>query len=203
MTTPRPTSARLRETILDTHFLPIAKHVFAKEPRANSLIFAVAQFWADEADDAVHSEIVISSAVNPTWPECYSHEHNAFASEGEDSYDALEGQWQILSAATDQLPADRRFTDSNGEMIPAFAAFTKEECTQEDDPAEAFLPYAIARRSGGDVAIEIVGKMLRPEWEDNWDVGFYKDDEEDESPPDRAVETAAAPRPEPTVRRRS
>lgn len=55
-----------------------------------------------------------------------------------------------------------QYWNDNGEVIPAFAAFCREGAHQEMSIAEAYAPYAILRRCGDDIAIEIVGQMLRP-----------------------------------------
>jgi hypothetical protein len=52
--------------------------------------------------------------------------------------------------------------DENWDAIPAFAAFCREGSHQGMSVAEAYTPYAVLRRCGDDVSIEIVGQMLRP-----------------------------------------
>ncbi|VEP16960.1 conserved hypothetical protein [Hyella patelloides LEGE 07179] len=47
-------------------------------------------------------------------------------------------------------------------MIPAFAAFCKEGSHQCMSTSEAYTPYAILTRTDNSIAVEIVGKMLRP-----------------------------------------
>ncbi|MBO1351328.1 MAG: hypothetical protein EBE86_029990 [Hormoscilla sp. GUM202] len=53
------------------------------------------------------------------------------------------------------------YWDSQGAAIPAFAAFCKEGSHQCMDLSEAYSPYAIFRRKGQEIEVEVVGSWLR------------------------------------------
>lgn len=175
MTEARPTSAELRAKIVREQVLPMARHLFEREPRAESVLFLVGQFWSDEADDAVHGELLACIDRDPRWPECARFAVNPLGKlEDDDVFDADDGyvptddafwaQYRLL----DGLPKSIRYFDDNGEMIVAFAAYCLEGCDQEQTKDESFTPYCIVRRNTAEP--EVIGRMLRPEWENRWDV---------------------------------
>ena len=157
-------SEELRRAYLADNFSAIAGAIFERVPDCHAIVLAVAQYWADEADDAVHAELVLSRDENPDWPACAAN--NPFA----DEFGLLTAIniWDLEREM--QLP----MLDENSSMITAFASYCQEGSDQEMEVAQAYLPYAIARRTGqaNRVDIKIVGQMLRPQWEDRFDVGF-------------------------------
>ncbi len=169
------TSEALRRDCMARYFLPLATEVFARAPEAQSVIFAVAQYWDDEADDAAHAHIVICSTKDPQWPSCLTAEGNAFIEDNEAGvYGARHSELEAAAraAAYERSGWSSPWLDDNGQMITAFASYCLEGSSQEDDLDAAYVPYAIARRNDDGAVIEIVGKMLRPEWEDRFDVGY-------------------------------
>src|SRR5262249_49384130 len=46
--------------------LPIVSHYFQTYERLQSAMLCVAQYWADEADDAVHGSLIVSELFEPT-----------------------------------------------------------------------------------------------------------------------------------------
>lgn len=62
--TPRQTAALRHEWTRD-HLLPALRALFARLPALRSATAVVAQFWNDEADDAVHCTIVVSELDAP------------------------------------------------------------------------------------------------------------------------------------------
>lgn len=157
---------------MQERFIPIAKQLFDALPEVNSVVYAVGQFWSDEASDAVHEAMLPSLDRDPMWPTFLRPP--LYESDG----------WEWLSPDVDarivgvggsgllQLGRTYPDLDDNSTMITAFAAFCAEGCDQEMPVAESHVPYAIARRmAGGAVELEIVGVLSRPEWEDRFDVG--------------------------------
>lgn len=177
MTETRPTSVELRETILTTWAWPRVRAFFEREPRAQSVLFVVGQFWADEADDAVHGELLGCIDPSPSWPACARYSNNPIGdadaaeenadAEGfaDDAFAAQREAWMAIDAS---FPIEARFLDDNSEMIVAFASFCAEGASQEDPYSVAFHPYALFRRDSDEAAI--VGTMTRSEWENCWDV---------------------------------
>jgi hypothetical protein len=143
--------AKLREEAIQQWVLPAIRAQFVTRPELQSATMLVAQFWNDEADDAVHCSVVYSILATPDVAA-------AAKAEDDDSDDAVNLPKGVAQYDLDSV----RHWDSNNEAIPRFAAFTKEDCDQEMTMGESYVPYAIFRRRGGDVAIETVGTMLRP-----------------------------------------
>lgn len=181
-------SAALRATYMRETAIPHARDVFAGDPEVQSLLVVVAQFWCDEAVDAVHVEHVISTDRDPVWPAVYVD--NPFYLADPQMRDEETGLdvWEASARGTLALNGGReRFhwvvgypiLDSNTDAITAFAAYVEEAGTQDMPLAATGSLYAILRRGEGDaVDVDIVGEVHRPEWEDRFDVGFELDDED-------------------------
>lgn len=191
------TSAELREQCMRLRFVPLAQRVFDRFPEVRRVIYAVAQYCDDEAEDAVQERIVVEA-------------NDAAAPSGGDPSGTTSGarlpsddrrRLQIPSSDDlRDLAADLPDLDANGSRITAFASYCPEEGRARFNFAATTCPYAIARRGAdGRPALEIVGVMVRPQWEDRFDVGF------DAEPVRRAREDlaakAAAPPAERPVRR--
>ncbi|WP_338867780.1 hypothetical protein [Myxococcus stipitatus] len=145
------------------HVEPTVRRCFQRYPRLRSMTLLLAQYWNDEADDAVHYRFVFSELETP--------DVEASSRAGEED---------AVNFATP--PGDSFWNDynhryignwpDNHDAIPAFAAFTREDCHQEMTLGEAYEPYVIFRRTGQDFSMEKVGQMLRP-WLDgvkaSWD----------------------------------
>ena len=61
----RPTMAGMRGKTLE-NFERMAAKLFAHDPAMQSLMMSVAQYWNDEADDAVHAFCVASQRRTPS-----------------------------------------------------------------------------------------------------------------------------------------
>lgn len=151
--TPEQT-AKKREEVLAEIAVGVGR-VFDKHPELRSVLMLVSQFWSDEADDAVHCDFVFSKLPTPNlkaaskaWDE----------NEDGDPVNLPEGMNHMDLA----WAIDGYSWDDNGESIPLFAAFTKEDCDQEMSVMESGAPYAVFRRSPMGVETEVVGEMLRP-----------------------------------------
>lgn len=159
------TSAKLREAFIETHLVPLSKRVFAARRDVQSVVLAVAQYWADEADDAVHLRIIPCVVPDPSWPSCLQNNPYVLVEE------YFGNTYEMLSEDADDLVGwqareDLPTLDDNTSAITAFASCCGEEGSQEDPMSIAYEPYAVARRAQTGVEIEIVGKVQRPEWED-------------------------------------
>ncbi|MFY1825843.1 hypothetical protein ACN47A_08010 [Myxococcus fulvus] len=160
--TPSQTAA-MREQVLKEHIEPQVRDLFARFPALRSATFLVAQYWDDEARDAVHRELTYSELETPDLAA-------ASRAEDDDPINHPTTTWRAVFDA--QWKMNRPAWHDNGDAIPLFAAFTREGCHQDMDPLEAYAPYAIFRRTGDGVSVEHVGVMLRPwldgvrpEWE--------------------------------------
>lgn len=187
------TSAELREQCMRQRFVPLAQRLFDRFPEVRSVIYAVAQYCDDEAEDAVQEciEAVADEAAAPSdgGPSCA-------ASRGSLPADDRPRPGVPTSDDVRELAADLPDLDPNGSRITAFASFCPEEGRARFNFAATRCPYAIARRgTDGRPAVEIVGVKLRPEWEDRFDVGFEAE------PVRRAREASAAKAPVARVER--
>jgi hypothetical protein len=159
-------AAELRKKIIRDEIERQVKAAFKKYDRLQSAMFAIAQFWADEANDAVHYELIFSILETPVFPNGIE----------DDYYESdLVNLPELPSSQGILAFVENPYWDDNGEAIPAFAAFCKEDSHQEMDGLEAFTPYAVFRRKGENIEMEIVGEMLRP-----WLDGVKPEDWEDE-----------------------
>lgn len=58
-------TAKMRDDLLRKRFAPFVGQVFAQHPALNSAVLSVAQYWCDEAWDAVHGELSYSLQRDP------------------------------------------------------------------------------------------------------------------------------------------
>lgn len=139
-------SAKLREAIVKNYVKPIVKKTFENYYQLNSAMLLVAQYWDDEAHDAVHNRLFFSVLRTPDIKAIFRFEFY------EDSINLpeLPSHSEIKCWARDQLnnkkAKTRVYWEENGEAIPAFAAFCKEGCHQLMRTSEAYTPYAVFRR---------------------------------------------------------
>ncbi|MBD2452184.1 hypothetical protein H6G76_34795 [Nostoc sp. FACHB-152] len=149
-------AAQLREQILDLLILPTIKADFGQDNKLQSAVMVVAQFWDDEASDAVHHIILYSDLKTPNIETIIRSYDDIY--EGMGAY--LSSREYFLEVKIDEETS--YWWDANRQAIPAFAAFCQEGSHQCMDISEAYTPYAIFRRQNEDIEVEIVGKMLRP-----------------------------------------
>jgi uncharacterized protein (TIGR02996 family) len=134
------------------HLRTLARRAFEKRPETRSLLFAVAQYWNDQADDEVHDFLVSSPRDVPAWPhfcEMYD-EDGGLATPGEHCNQSCDLELGGI-----------------GVWPETWARFCHESGSQDRNDGENFTPYAIARRRGDgdqlDFEVEVIGKLWRPE----------------------------------------
>jgi|GEM_PF-2925729 len=162
----------------EKHFLEAAKKKFDADPRVQSIVLAVAQYFADEAGDAVHTLGVLYPTREPTWPHRCPEENEVAAADGSQCDRCLR-EWNAFG----QL-------DSNLDAVYAYSAYCGEYGGGE---GESWLhdPILVARRElDGGVSLEHVGRIVRP-WMDF--PNAFVDREDD------GGEDARPPKPEPAV----
>lgn len=150
--------AEVRTAMLG-RFEKLATALFEKQPSRRSIMFAVAQYWNDGADDEVHATMVCSVRETPVWPhECdYVYDENRkFVTTR-----PLDGEECGLCGDWNELRFD--FYGDNGDpIVVAFELFCREGSNQSMAESEAYAPYAIARRAGDRIELELVGVPHRP-----------------------------------------
>ena len=150
MQTPREIRADVMEEFREF----VGKH-FGTHEELQSVMLCVAQYWDDEADDAVHAEFIFSKNQTPAWPHiCTGYEDED--RDGAIADNSCSGCREAFSHSWMNAWSD------NYSAVDGFAAYCKENSNQEMEVADAYLPYAIARKTPDGVDIEIVGKVLRP-----------------------------------------
>lgn len=150
-------AAEWRAHLVRWWFLPRAAHVLA-DPAWNSVTLAVAQYWDDEASDAVHLRCVPSSEAAPSWPLpelAGGSWRPPWWTAARTAEAAVHGGCQALDPYLDNL-----------DLVVAFAAFCEPSCHQEMEITEAYRPYALATRGDDGVDVEIVGVVRQVEWVD-------------------------------------
>jgi hypothetical protein len=185
MSEDKPPSRLLRERFAREYALPLARAVFELEPRCQSVLITVGQYWSDEARDAVHSEVIACTERDPTWPAAGQAREGAIG-EPEVLADMLqsddpgepssveEAQWQLLQLARELAFGDVFFgvlSDNSGKIV-AFASHCLEGGDQDQPSWRSHTPYGLIRRphDGDEPTFEVIGAMHRPHWEDRWDV---------------------------------
>jgi hypothetical protein len=110
-----------RRQYLRKQLLPVVAQYFTTYERLQSAMLCVAQYWCDEANDAVHGLLIVSELFEPT----------------------LEG--------VESSPADLGTPwDDNSGAIPLWAAFATEGGTQEyGHPSEVYASAVMFYRHGG------------------------------------------------------
>jgi hypothetical protein len=192
-------AAHLRDQVMREQIVPVIRRAFDAHPTLQTATLLVAQYWNDEANDAVHCDLFFSELDTPDTAAAYAARRERYDDEDmawltpapapsgwarwfpwlrkekppvivapeTPPRPALKGDRTNLPSGLDESELEREFADhlrwdSNGEPISLFAAFCREDCHQEMDDGEAYSPYAIFRRRNADVAVEIVGVMIRP-----------------------------------------
>jgi hypothetical protein len=167
-----------RIEFFDQRCRSVLNDVFAENPWITSAALCVAQYWDDEAADAVHARVVFSRHDTP--------DLQAGLSASDRDPVNLEGDfdhWDLLMVKPGPEAVDRwsrlRFDewiwDSNGEAISHFACFCLEGATQCHHPVEVYRPWAVIRRDRtGGLELDVVGAMVRP-WLDGVNPEWVED----------------------------
>ena len=178
-------SAELRDKCMRERFAPLAKEMFARMPDVQCIAYTIGQYYCDEAEDAVHEEVATFLERDPKWPDAFDQEADEARKE-----EAFASHKHGFFGFAFDLP----MLDVNSSAITAFASYCRELADQDQPFAESHVVYAWARRgTGGEVVIDVVGAMHRPEWEDRFDVGVG--DENGEGEDGEGAEAPAGARP--------
>ena len=156
--------AQLRQQLMEEWVKPAVQACFDRYPELGSAILMVAQYWDDEALDAVHNFFVFSVLKTPDLQAAF------WAEENDPDVDpvnlpGLPAPWELLEIVwqRDWQQSEQLCWDDNGIAIPAFAAYCREDAHQAMSISEAYAPYAVIRRGKqNQLEVEIIGKMQRP-----------------------------------------
>lgn len=146
----------LRRKFIQQHIIPALKLRFQQYPQLRSAALFVAQYWDDEANDAVHQNTFFSVLETPDF--------ESIAANGAWCPDPVN-----IPGIKRQYDLDRvaKFEDwipwnDNGLAIPLFAAFCREGAHQSMAFEEAYSLFAIFRKTSSGIEVENSGEMLRP-----------------------------------------
>lgn len=187
MSEEKPPSRVLRQQFEQEFALPLARAMFELEPRCQSVLVTIGQYWCDEATDAVHSEVIACDERDPTWPLAGQARPGAIgdaaslaaqlesdAKYSEEPGGLSEVQYGLFTDACRRAFGKEYlcFLDENSDMIVAFASYCREVSDQEQPSWRSHTPYGLIRRplDGESPTFEVLGQMYRPQWEDRWDV---------------------------------
>ena len=128
-----------RLAYLREHIVPyVRRHLDQRDLRSAMLL--VAQYWADEADDAVHGELAWSRLPEPDL-EAALRSLDDWEEEAKDPTNLGPGLSQREVEESSYLP-----WDDNGETIPLFAQYCTEDCDQEMTTSEAYSPCVLFQK---------------------------------------------------------
>lgn len=151
-------SAQLRAQIINYYVKPAIKACFKQYGKLKSATLLIAQYWNDEAHDEVHDRYVFSVLKTPDLEAAFkAHQldEDRINLPGLNRQTVMKAFWKWQSNS-------KMCWCSQGAAIPAFAAFCKEGSHQCMEFGEAYSPYAIFRRQGPEIEVEVVGSLLRP-----------------------------------------
>ena len=150
-------TVQLRHEYLSGRFKDAVDAVFGSDATLQSVTLLVAQYWSDEADDAVHGEMIYSELDTPDLGAIRANPDIYFEADPVN----LPGrnQWDVVAWESSPL----RDWGSNDYCIPLFAALCEEGGHQEGDALEFYSPVAVYRRTGtAATAVQFVGEIKRP-----------------------------------------
>jgi uncharacterized protein (TIGR02996 family) len=134
-----------RRQYIRMHLLPVVSQYFQTYERLQSAMLCVAQYWADEADDAVHGTLIVSELFEPTleavtWDDESRPDPNL-------PNTRIQGEFGLSGSAVGLW---RTPWDDNYGAIPLWAAFAPEEGSQEyESLSEVYAPAVMFYRHGG------------------------------------------------------
>lgn len=164
----------LRSAIIAEHITPVIKEVFDKHPKIQAAILSFAQYWSDEANDAVYPSITFALEKNPDYKahinklnQSYFYENYGWQESCKWS-DLVEGPagFEVLGVKDERL--DFRAPHwkpwpGNNDAISAFAPYCLENIYGPGTYSYDEAPYCLFRREEKQaLSIEVVGEMIRP-----------------------------------------
>jgi hypothetical protein len=165
----RQTAALRREWVRD-HLLPALRPLFARLPALRSACVLVAQYWDDEANDAVHCRIVVSELETPDLAAASRAEVEP--DDGDPVNlptlhalalwdDRLEFRASAVTPYTLKIP----WSDNN-DAISLWAAYAPDGGSQLADGLEAYAPALLITRDDDDDLVTHESWPMRRPWLD-------------------------------------
>lgn len=156
-----------RRQYLREQLLPVVSQHFQSYERLQSAMLCVAQYWADEADDAVHGTLIVSELFEPTL-ERVGWSYEASHVDPNMPNTQIKSKYGTGSTSAVGLWGTGAEWDDNSRAIPLWAAFAPEAGHQEYSYLkEVYLPAVMFYRHGGCEILPMSRPHLdgvRPEW---------------------------------------
>ena len=140
------------------NFRVSAAKIFAANPKLRSVMLGVSQYWADEASDAVHDNVVASEReLLPLWP------HRCADNVYDDNEATLNVAGEVCGSCGEDVPGWTEGWDDNGSAVIAFQPWCHEAGSQESAVFENALPCLVARKRDAEIEIGFIGRIERIE----------------------------------------
>lgn len=169
-------TAALRREWTRDHLLPALRALFARLPALRSACVLVAQYWNDEADDAVHCAVVVSELDAPD----IAAASRAFDETDDGDPVNLPTLHSLELWGGDYTPSTlepyglKIPWDDNHDAVSLWAAYTPEGGSQNTDGLEDHAPVLRVSREGDELVVHEDWPMRRP-WLDGirplWSAG--------------------------------
>lgn len=136
------TSAEKRETYITWYMGPHVAKYMLKYPKIKAMWLGFAQYWNDEAEDAVHECLLPASSMNLEFEELWTTKNKFWKrAKGEDYGEFTLSKYEEGRGVDTELHGRRwGFHWNNWDLIKAFAAYTREGGSQEEG-LEQYQPY--------------------------------------------------------------
>lgn len=155
-----------RREYIRTHLLPVVARYFKTYPLLRSAMLCVAQYWNDEAGDAVHGELILSELLEPTIEAvpAYGTEPDANTPNTR-----IERRYGRSGSAIALWEIEAGWEDNDG-AIPLWAAYAPEGGNQDFEYlSDVYAPAVLFYRHGGYDLLPIRRPHLdgiRTEWDE-------------------------------------
>lgn len=157
-----------RRRYIRDHLLPFVQGYFDKYELLQSAMLVVAQYWDDEAGDAVHGNLIVSELPMPKLKGAASHSPSDESKRIDPNVPntRIEDRFGFTGSVVDLWNVG---WDENQGSIPLWAAFSPEGAHQDQcDVSESHAPAALFYRYGGYETLPMVRPHLdgiRAEWD--------------------------------------
>lgn len=148
-------SEEMLNLIVNEYFLPIAKFAFEQNVGVKEAFLSVAQYWNDEADDAVHLAVQFSNKNFTSWEDLNSSD-NAF----DNNYDGPGDKLYNIAMKQVHNFGYGFYPDNHENFIMHMSEFCKPG-SQEYDFVQNYEPLVIAFEHNGEVKVKIITDKVK------------------------------------------
>lgn len=150
---------KVREFIVNEYFVPIALE-FLKDQEVKFVALAFAQYYNDEASDAVHDAIIPVYCDEFIWEQaCDPNINKAFKKEGKNYATSYLNSVQTIKNKLYGNYYDGPYLDNDEKYISAFERYCEESLGE--DSLHDYKPYVIASLKNNELNIRLIGDLVR------------------------------------------